>query len=136
MLERCEAFYRRFCEKVADIPGLRVQKHGRLATRQGYYGFTVMLDGGPWLQADPAKIWPALEAEGVPFEFNYGPVYRHRLFNLGAADYRLPEGGCRVTDTLYQRMMGIKHWNMYYPEEADKFAAVFRKLAANLNELR
>ena len=135
VLERCEAYYNRFCAGVADIPGIRVQKHGRLATRQGYYGFGIMFESGPWLQADPTRIWAAIEAEGVPFEFNYGPVYRHRLFNLAAEDYRLPEGGCPITETLYQRLMGIKHYNMYYPEEADKYVAVIRKVAANIKEL-
>ncbi|MCI5778572.1 MAG: DegT/DnrJ/EryC1/StrS family aminotransferase [Lentisphaeria bacterium] len=135
VLNRCEAYYNRFCAGIADIPGIRVQKHGRLATRQGYYGFGIMFEGEPWLQAEPARIWAAIEAEGVPFEFNYGPVYRHRLFNLGTEDYRLPEGGCPITETLYQRLMGIKHYNMYYPEEADKYVAVIRKLAANIKEL-
>ena len=89
VLDRCEAYYDRFCAGVADIPGIRVQKHGRLATRQGYYGFGIMFDGEPWLQVEPTRIWAAIEAEGVPFEFNYGPVYRHRLFNLAAEEYVL-----------------------------------------------
>ncbi len=129
-------FAGKLAEAVKGIPGVRLQQQGRLATFQGYYGIGIFFDGAEWEGIPIGKITHALIAEGArALNGNYGPVYKHMLFNLRPGEFRMPEGGCPVCDRLCPRYLIVMHYGMTYPENAEKLAAMIRKLFENRKEL-
>ncbi len=124
---------------IADIPGVRIQKPGRLANPQGYYTFHMIFDGEPWLSLKNSDIMQAAAAEGVNIgNPTHGPVYRHPLFNLDKNQYRISGGStCPVCDKLtIDRICGVGHQTMYYPETAHKIVKCLHKLYENIDELK
>jgi dTDP-4-amino-4,6-dideoxygalactose transaminase len=136
ILERYDAFVKNISDGLRGVPGLRLQAPGRLATRQGCYGLGLVFDGQEWEGIGSARLASALAAEGFPAGPTYGPVYRHLLFNLDPADYRIADGVCQQSEFIHEHTLIITHWNMYFPEEGIRFAEGIRKLSENRNELR
>jgi dTDP-4-amino-4,6-dideoxygalactose transaminase len=120
ILERYDAFTKNLAEGLRGISGVRLQAPGRLATKQGCYGLGVVFDGKEWEGITSEKLVQALSAEGFPASMTYGPVYRHLLFNLDPADYRIAEGSCPQSEFIHEHTVIIAHWNMYYSEEGKR----------------
>lgn len=88
-------------EALDPASGFRLQAPGRLASPQGFYGLAIFAEGDALTQLPRERWVEALVAEGFGgFGGSYGPVYRHLLYNMDPASYRLPEGGCPVAEDL------------------------------------
>jgi len=141
VIQRYNAFADRFREQTRDIEGFRVQAPGRLASPQGFYALGLIFEGPGWEKISKEKIKIALDAEGIiatesplpVLGMNYGPVYKHLLFNMRSEEYSI--NGCPVTEHISDRMIVLLHWNMYYIENADIIAAAIRKVSENRNEM-
>ncbi len=121
---------------IKDIPGVRLQAKGRLASPQGYYALGIVFDGDGFEKVTTTLIVKALNAEGVRgITFGYGPVRKHLLFNMTPDYYRVPEEGCPNSDYIANRSLLITHRSMYHPENAEKLAAAIRKVAGFKSEL-
>ena len=126
-------------EAIADVPGVRLQKHGRLATLRSYYSLHFLFDGPEFADIPKSRLTAATKAEG--FEVGnvcHGPVYKHALFNLDASrgQFRIAGGSCPVCEKLTPCDIGLTHQTLYYPETAEKIGTIIRKVALNANELR
>ncbi len=135
LLERYDQFAKIVEEGIVDIPGVRVQARGRLASRQGYYAFCYVFDGPEWDNIPTGKIQAALAAEGAPTGRTYGPVYSHMLFNLTADQYVIPKGGCPVAEHVHDRTFNMLHWKMYEKNNAELLLKAIRKISDNKKEL-
>lgn len=135
ILERYQAFSDNLKTAIKNLPGVRLQEPGRLATRQGYYALGMVFDGPEWANVPKAKIVEALLAEGMPTAETYGSVYSHPLFNLTPEKYVMPPNGCPVCEHISDRALVIMHFNMYYPEQGNYYAAAIRKIAQHKKEL-
>ena len=134
-LARCNAFANKTEELTADIPGLAFQKPGRLATRQGYYARCVSLEGEMWKDIPASKVVKAFAAEGMKgTHCTYGMVHKHMLFNLPQQYWRVDSCSCaehKCANTILNM-----HMTMSGEGTAEQFAAIFHKLAENIDELR
>jgi hypothetical protein len=83
-------------------------------------------------------IIKALAAEGVSLGGTYGPVYKHMLFNLEPAQYRMAEGGCPVADTIGTEyaLVLMHYWLGAEPSTIEAIAAGIHKVACNADALR
>ena len=130
--------YNRFADRLrgmlAGVEGVRLQAPGRLASPQGYYGLGIVFETERWMKYPLEVISRALGAEGfVCANDNYGPVYRHLLFNLPPEDYTLPP--CPNTEHISARALVVGHEYMGIPENVDIIAAAVKKVSENLDEL-
>lgn len=125
-------------EAIAGIPGLRVQSPGRLADPQGYYSFNFIFDGEQFKDIPKKALAAACAAEGATLDFGtHGPVYTYPLFNLDKSQYRIAGGSCPVAEELSTKhIIGMPHRYLYSRDNAEKIAAVVRKVATNPAELR
>jgi L-glutamine:2-deoxy-scyllo-inosose/3-amino-2,3-dideoxy-scyllo-inosose aminotransferase len=121
-----------------DSPGVRVQTRGRRADPQSYYALALMFDHGPLRHVPRATIIKALAAEGVTLMGTYGPVYKHMLFNLEPAQYRMAEGGCPVADTIGTEyaLVLMHYWLGADAGTIEAIAAGIHKVACNAEALR
>jgi L-glutamine:2-deoxy-scyllo-inosose/3-amino-2,3-dideoxy-scyllo-inosose aminotransferase len=123
-------------KETRDIPGVRLQSKGRLASPQGYYGLGIFFEGDGFERISSKKLLSAFFAEGdLKFNVNYGPVRKHQLFNMTSEYYRLAEEGYPNSDYVVDRMLPYMHFGMYYPETAYQVAAMIRKIEENKAEL-
>ena len=122
-------------EKIKDIPGVRLQSRGRLASPQGYYALGIIFEG-EFEKIPLGKICLAVGMEGVKNICpTYGRVCKHLLFNMAPEYYRLDPAGYPNSEFITARMAVVMHFSMYYPETALKLAAAIRKVAENKAEL-
>lgn len=122
--------------EIADIPGVRLQAQGRLATRQGYYAQGIIFDGDGFEKLNSKKICAALYAEGIrAVNSTYGPVRKHLLFNMAPEYYRLAPEGYPNSDAVAEHTVVALHYTMHTPDNAHALAAAIRKIAANKQEL-
>ena len=123
-------------QEIKDIPGVRLQSPGRLASPQGYYGQGIIFEGDGFEKISLGKICGALCAEGVRvLAQTYGRVCKHLLFNMTPDYYRLDPAGYPNSEFIAGRMAVALHWSMYHSENAHKMAAAIRKVAENKAEL-
>lgn len=123
-------------ERLAGVPGVRVQARGRLADPQSYYAFGIILDD-EIMTVPLARIIEALAAEGLPANASYGPVYKHILWNLAEDKFRFAEGGCPVADGI-----GTKNTLVFLhqvlgsePEVIETMAEILVKVLSNTSAL-
>ena len=124
---------------IKDIPGVRMQAPGRLATPQGYYSFHLIFDGEPFKDIPKAIINEACGAEGFPIgNGTHGPVYKASLFNLNLekGEYRIPDGRCAVCEELFPRTLGSAHNVLTRRDTMEKLSAVLHKIYDNIDELK
>lgn len=123
-------------ERLAGVPGVRVQARGRLSGPQSYYAFAIILDD-EIVTVPHAKICEAIAAEGLSINNTYGPVYKHVLWNLTGDKFRLPEGGCTVADTIgSHNCLVLLHWVLgSEPEVIEKIGDILVKVLSNLHAL-
>ncbi|MBP5637933.1 MAG: DegT/DnrJ/EryC1/StrS aminotransferase family protein, partial [Victivallales bacterium] len=133
LLERYANFYKVFSDMVADIDGFKLQKPGRLATRQGYYSLGMVFSEDVWGKVSCQRLIDAFRAEGAGMGQTYGPVYSHVLFNMKPTDYR--NDGCQNVEMLKRFGYRVSHQAMYHLENAEVFSTILHKLAANIKEL-
>jgi len=137
LLEKYSSNAKYLAELTKDIPGIRLQKPGRLATRQGYYGLAIMFDEGELAKIDKEIILKAINKEGIACLYGvYGPVYKHILFNLPQSDWRIA-GDCSVTDiTVDKHTLSFPHQALGVSRnDIEIIADVLRKVANNAGEL-
>ena len=131
-----QKFYEILSKEIADIEGVRLQKTGRLATFQGFYGSGLFFEGPRWEKIPIQRIIDAMAAEGAPsYGRNYGPVREHLLFNLRPEEYSWPEDGAPNATYVFQRAFNLHHQSMSDLEFAPRLAAIIRKLSENISEL-
>lgn len=125
-------------EKVSGITGLRVQKKGRLASPQGYYGMTFLFDREILNDISFQTIIEACRAEGVQLAGTYGPVYQHMLFNLQEGDYRIDGGSCPISEGIgFERAIFMPHPYLGCEKAAvEKIGDIIVKVANNIKELK
>ncbi|MBO7146466.1 MAG: DegT/DnrJ/EryC1/StrS family aminotransferase [Lentisphaeria bacterium] len=127
-------------EKIKDIPGVRVQSPGRLASPQAYYSFHLIFDGGEFNDIPRWLISKICYDEGVNIgNGTHGAVYKHNLFNLNRekGEYRIAGGdSCPVCETVCGRTLGWFHQTLMYRENMDIISDVLHKVAENMDEVR
>jgi dTDP-4-amino-4,6-dideoxygalactose transaminase len=126
-------------DRLAGVPGVRVQSRGRLAGPQSYYAFVLVFDQGPMAGIPIDRIVEAARAEGLPFigARGYGPVYSHMLWNVAPGHYGLPAGGCPVAETTgTQRIASVQHQVLGADDATiDRIGEIIAKVAGNAEEL-
>jgi dTDP-4-amino-4,6-dideoxygalactose transaminase len=124
-------------EKLADVPEVRIQAKGRLASPQGYYSFNFIFDGEGIKDIPLARIIEACGAEGLTIGKTYGPVYKHLLFNLNKDEYRINGGSCPVAEiTGTERTAVLMHYYLGCDDEtAAKIGEIIAKVTKNYKEL-
>jgi len=124
-------------EKIADIPGVRIQTKGRLASPQGYYSLAFIFDGEEVKDVPLARIIEACAAEGLQLGGTYGPVYKHLLFNLAEDEYRIDGGSCPVSEiTGTERTAMLSHPYLGCDDEtAAKMGDIIAKVINNYKDL-
>lgn len=116
--------------KISDVPGVRIQTTGRLASPQGYYTLAFIFDGEEVKNVPLARIIEACAAEGLQLGGTYGPVYKHLLFNLKEDEYRIDGGACPVSEiTGTERTAMLAH---PYLGCNDEIAAVIGDIVAKV----
>ncbi|MBO4344701.1 MAG: DegT/DnrJ/EryC1/StrS family aminotransferase [Victivallales bacterium] len=136
IIRRYNEFRDILAERIADIPDVRLQSKGRLASPQGFYNQGMTFEG--CLSEFPMHtVLLAIAAEGIrSLVGNYGPVHKHQLFNMDPKDYGFAPGGTVNTQYVSDRSGGLFHYAMYYPEMAERVAAAIRKVVENKDELK
>lgn len=136
LMTRYDAAARRLEDRLGDLPDVRFQPRGRLATTQGYYAWFCILDS---LSDVPAvQIQKACAAEGFNPYRTYGPVYQHMLFNLKPSQYRIAGGRCRVAEgPASTHAIGmLHHWLGADNATLDRIGDIFAKVIAGAASLR
>ena len=136
VIRRYNEFRDKLENRIADIPDIRLQAKGRLASPQGYYGLRFAFEGR--LADIPlSTLLKAMAAEGIKsLASTYGPVHKHLLFNMEPEDYAFAPGGTPNAQFITDRVGGIFHFAMYYPEMAEVLSAVLHKIVENSDELK
>ncbi len=135
-LETYQKFYQILAAETADIEGFRLQKTGRLATFQGFYGTGLFFEGERWGKVPVSRIEAAIAAEGASsYHQNYGPVKDHMLFNCKPEDFSWPGDGAPNAYYVYNRSLVLPHQEMYDLEWAPRLAQIIRKISAYIDEL-
>ena len=124
-------------EKIADVPEVRIQAKGRLASPQGYYSLAFIFDGEGVKDVPLMRIIEACAAEGLQLGRTYGPVYKHLLFNLTEGEYRIDGASCPVSEiTGTERTAMLSHPYLGCDDEAAaKMGNIIVKVVKNYNEL-
>lgn len=125
-------------DRIANIPGVRVQSPGRLTDRRSCFKWTVIFDQEPLNKIPLDVLLKAINAEGVPMSRGYPPVYRHTLFNLPPSDYVIPDEGCKVAEDIAgARAAGLFHqWLGAGDDVLEAIGDVLTKIASNSASLR
>jgi dTDP-4-amino-4,6-dideoxygalactose transaminase len=123
-------------EKLKDVPGVRVQSRGRRAAAQSYYCWCILLED-ELAKVSRSVLQSAFRAEGLNIGGTYGPVYRHLLWNAPSHTYRLPEGGCPVTEvTATQNAWVMLHsWLGANAATIEAIGTAIAKVAWNVDAL-
>ena len=123
--------------KIADVPGVRIQTKGRLASPQGYYTLAVIFDGEEVKDIPLTRIIEACAAEGLQLGGTYGPVYKHLLFNLAEGEFRIDGESCPIAEiTGTERTAMLSHQYLGCDgEAAAKMGEIIAKVVNNYKEL-
>ena len=124
--------------RLVEVPGLRIQMPGRLASPQGYYGLVILFDREPLAEVPLLGIIQALKAEGLNVGKTYGPVYRHQLYNMTADTFRIEGGSCPVAEMVgTERAVVLSHpWLDSEKQIIDVIGNIFEKVAVNAEALK
>lgn len=129
---------------LAEIEGILPMRRDPRVTRQGFYVYTFRWEPEAWGGATRDQFLVALQAEGIPINPLYTPVYRSELFPNASrfypqvvgqvyAELRLP-----ITEQVAEQVaVGLPH-RVLLGSEQDVIAVVeaVAKLGANIDELR
>lgn len=127
-LARYKAFADGLIRIAAEIPGVSIQSPGRLATIQGYYGVQVMFDPEIWGIKELSSVFCY---EGFPLFANYGPVYKHMLFNT--KKYR--DTGCPNAEYLGVCSFTLQHHYMDSVEMLPVIEKILHKVYEHRSEI-
>ena len=134
-----ESRIERYCSNAArienrlnDVPGVRIQSPGRLATPQGYYCLVFLFDEKPMATVPLERIKEAIQAEGLGLTKTYGPVYRHMLFNVPEERYRIAGETCPISETTAtQQALVLPHqWLDADEKTIDAIGEILAKVAS------
>jgi dTDP-4-amino-4,6-dideoxygalactose transaminase len=135
---RYEAAAARIGDRLATVPGVRLQGRGREASPQGYYAIVFIFEDAATVGVSGARLREAIRAEGLPVGGTYGPVYRHMLYNLPPTRYRVASGGCPVAETVGSEAAAVllHHWLGSEGRVLDAIGDIVAKVAASVEALR
>lgn len=142
-LEGLEGLLERYREAVRYLEGrlarstkLRFQSPGRRATRQGYFGWFMLIDDPTYFDIPVGALQKALAAEGVPTGRAEGPVFSVALFNLTPGEYRL-DRPCAVTRHVCNRSLWLLHPYLGLDHEVlERIADALEKVLDHADDLR
>lgn len=125
-------------DRLADVPGARIQARGKQASPQGYYALVPIFDDGPTAAVPVTRIHEAIRAEGLAVGGTYGPVYRHMLYNMASDRYRIAGDSCPVAETTAtDRATYLPHqWLGASDDVIEKIAEIIAKVATHADALR
>ncbi|MFW5915748.1 MAG: DegT/DnrJ/EryC1/StrS family aminotransferase [Planctomycetota bacterium] len=137
-IARYDANAQRITDSIADIPGVRVQSPGRLASPQGYYGLVLVFDQEPCSNLSRTTLQEAMKAEGLNTGGTYGPVYNHLLFNLPDDQYRIHGDRCPVAEyAATDRAIQLSHsWLGTDESTIDTVAEIIKKVVLQTDILQ
>lgn len=128
----------RIRERLADVDGVRIQAPGAGASEQSYYAFVFLFDSGDCASVPLSRIAEALRAEGMQTGWGtYGPVYRHKLYNMDASQYRIAGGTCPVAEQLAteRTVVLLKEWLLAEDSVVDALGEIVAKVATQARKL-
>ena len=120
---------------MAEVPGVKLQEKGRLATRQGYYCLGLNIDTSVMgSNISLADFIEAVNAEGVTCGKTYGPVYGHMLWNLPDKAFRKID--CSIADCVCENHgITMAHsWLLAEKETIVLLAKALKKVALNIGQ--
>lgn len=138
LIDRYNANAARLEAMLQDVPGVRVQSRGRCSTRQSYYCLLFLFDEEPMKDIPLSLIQQALSAEGLTMLWpTYGVVYKHLLWNVPSANYRIA-GDCRVAEDVgMAHGIAMVHYFLGMSEaDIDALGNAIIKVARNADALR
>ena len=117
--------------RLADVPGVRVQSPGAEAGPQGFYTLPLLFDDPSWRKVTGGRLREIIVAEGLSLAASYGPVYRHKLFNLQPDQYGMVAGGCPIAEELgSERTVCLPHpWLDADEEDIKTVTTIVEKVA-------
>ena len=137
-IQRYERAVAMLQQHFADLPGLRLQARGRLASPQGYYALVFLFDGDPLKDIPGAILRAAITAEGLPVGGTYGPVYRHKLYNMPPTRYRIQNDACPIAEIIATEHAAVlQHpWLGADDTTIERIGEIFAKIVHHAPELR
>jgi perosamine synthetase len=99
---RRRSIARRYDEALADLPIIRPQLVGK-DVRHAYHLYVVRMDAAR-LNADRAKLFAALRAEGIGVNVHYLPVHLHSFYR---ARFGTGPGLCPRTEAAYEQILSL-----------------------------
>jgi perosamine synthetase len=99
---RRRAIARRYDEALADLPIIRPQLVGR-DVRHAYHLYVIRMDPES-LNADRAKVFGALRAEGIGVNVHYFPVHLHSFYR---ARFGTGPGLCPRAEAAYEQILSL-----------------------------
>lgn len=124
-------------DELRGVDGVRIQSPGRRATTQGYYNLAFIFDRESVATVPREVIAEALRAEGFGMGAPYGPVYRHKLYNMPQDSYRIAGGACPVAEGVgTERTFTIPHpWLAADEQTLRTIGRVVAKVAKGAEQL-
>jgi len=95
-------------ERLALTTRVRIQKRGRLATCQSYYGLALMFDDPSYACVSIDALRDAIAAEGILLMNCWGAVYDFPLFNFPRSTYRISDR-CPVAESAGRQVLWLHH---------------------------
>lgn len=109
--QRRDANARKLCELLARIPGVGVLPIDPRVTRHAWHLFSFWFEPREFGGRDLRALLAALNAEGIPCDQSYPPLYKEALFSGGApgccgrCDFRYADVHCPVSEDAHQRIV-------------------------------
>ena len=122
-------------ELLVDVPGVKLQEKGRLATCQSYYCLGLNIDTSVMgSNISLTDFIEAVNAEGVTCSKTYGPVYDHMLWNLPEEAFRKTD--CSIADRVCENHgITMAHsWLLAEKETIVMLAEALKKVALNIGQ--
>jgi len=138
LISRYEQAAGKLRDRLADVPGVRLQARGREASPQGYYAAVFLFDKAPLNEIPGGVVRGAIGAEGLSLGGTYGPVYSHKLYNMPAESYRIHGDACPVAETTAaDRAATLAHqWLSADDSVIERIGDILAKVARNADALR
>jgi len=137
LITRYNASATRLGNRLKKTTKIRFQEHGRKASPQGFYGWAMIFDDPEYADIPVEILQKALNAEGLPLERTWGPLYEHQLFNLETKDYRIDGLACEVMEQTHARALWLFHALLGWDDSCiDSIAEIIEKVLANGDALR
>jgi len=141
-----------FCDAIETIPGLRaIRMTGEDSGNGGWYVAKCAYDSAAFCGVSCVEFCEALAAEGVHVRAGANnPLHLHNFFHkldlfqqgkptvlaFGQCDTRQGTGTLPVTEKASEKLFNLPWFKHFEPTKIDPYIEVFRKIAANVSELK